>query len=104
MFFSPGCDHCQHETEEIIKRKNDFKNIQIVMCTIAPLWEMNDFYKKYKLSQLSDLVIGRDYQYVLPSFYMIHNFPYLAFYNKNKQLISTFEGTLAVDKILKEFK
>lgn len=103
MFFSPGCDHCQHETEEIMKRKDDFKDIQIVMCTLAPLWEMNAFYKEYHLAQLPDVVVGRDFQYVLPTFYQIRNFPYLAFYDRKQHLISTFEGTLSVDKILEAF-
>ena len=31
MFFSPDCEHCQHETEQLVARKDEFKNIQVVI-------------------------------------------------------------------------
>ena len=34
MVFSPDCEHCQHETEEIIKNIDQFKKYQIVMATL----------------------------------------------------------------------
>src|SRR3569832_221487 len=36
MLFSPDCDHCKHETEEIIKNMDKFKKIEIVMATPLP--------------------------------------------------------------------
>jgi hypothetical protein len=44
MLFSPDCDHCQHETEEIIKHIDKFKNVQIVMATVMPFAAMKSFY------------------------------------------------------------
>ena len=49
MYFSPGCDHCQHQTEDMIRRMDELKDIQIVMATYAPMEEMNDFIAKYNL-------------------------------------------------------
>ncbi len=43
MLFNPQCDHCQHETEEIIKNIDRFKNIQIVMTTSMPFDAMKEF-------------------------------------------------------------
>jgi hypothetical protein len=35
---------------------------------------------------------------------MIHNLPFHAFYNKKKELISAFEGSMSVEKILVELE
>src|SRR5438128_12648826 len=40
MLFSPDCEHCQHETEQLIAHKEDFKNIHILMVTTLPVYRM----------------------------------------------------------------
>lgn len=104
MLFSPECEHCQHETEELLKNKDEFKDIQIVMATNFPLWEMNDFVKKYKVKELPDVVVGRDFYYLLPTFYSVHNFPFLALYDKKGNLIDVLEGSYPVKTVLETFK
>ncbi|MEI9808269.1 MAG: redoxin domain-containing protein [Bacteroidota bacterium] len=104
MIFSPECDHCQHETEEIVKRIDDFKNIQIVMATTWPLQMMNSFVTKYGLAQFKNITIGQDTEFMLPSYYNIGNMPFLAFYDKKGNLIDVFEGNLPVEKVLAKFE
>ena len=104
MLFNPGCSHCQHETEELTKKMDDFKNIQIIMATSMPFDSMMSFRKTYELDKYPNIVVGQDIHYFLISFYMIHNLPFLAFYNKKKELISVFEGGLPMDRVLEEFK
>jgi len=103
MLFNPQCNHCQHETEELIRNKEDFKKIQIVMATTMSFDSLRAFSKKYELEKYDNIVVGRDIHHFLPSFFMINNLPYLAFYNKEKQLISVFEGALPIPQILKVF-
>ena len=104
MLFSPGCSHCQHETEELIAHKEAFKNIQIVMVTMQPLSEMKDFIANYKLNEWPNIVVGRDVYYTMPAFYNIHNLPFLAMYDKKGDLISTFEGSMPIEKVIDTFK
>ena len=104
MLFNPQCDHCQHETEEIIKNIDKFKGIQIVMATSMLFDSMITFREKYKLAAYKNITVAQDTHYFLPSYYMIGNLPFLAFYNKKKELISVFEGSLPIDKVLKEFE
>ena len=104
MVFSPECEHCQHEIEEILKNINDFKNIQIVMATMLPIEKVAGFVQKYDLKKYPNIIVGKDQAYMLPAYYNIRNLPFLAFYNKKQDLISVFEGNLGVPKILKEFK
>jgi thioredoxin-related protein len=104
MMFSPECSHCQHTAEEMYKNKEALKDIQIIMATILPLYEMNDFMKKYKLNEMDNVVAGKDIYFILPPFYAIKNFPYMAMYNKKGNLIMGFEGSMPVEKLLAVFE
>ncbi len=104
MLFSPDCDHCQHETEEIIKNITAFDKVQIVMSTTLPFDKMVDYYNKYDLKRFDNIIVGKDQAYFLPVFYDIHNLPFLAFYNKKKELISVFSGALPINKVAEELK
>lgn len=103
MLFSPDCDHCQHEAEQIAKHKEDFKNTHILMVSTFPLFRLKEFSEKYGLNQMENVVVAKDPYYLLVSFYAIRNYPYLAMYNKKGDLIQTFEGTMGIDKILETF-
>ena len=104
MLFSTDCDHCKHETEEIIKNIDAFKKVQIVMSTTLPFDKMLDYYNHYNLELFDNIIMGKDVSYLLPVFYDIHNLPFLAFYNKKKELISVFSSALPIDKAIEELK
>ena len=103
MIFNPGCEHCQHETKEITANIEKFKNIQIVMTTPESFEKMKEFYKEYKLKDFPNITVGRDEHFTLPTFYYIHNLPFMAFYDKKQKLISVHEGSFGVEKILAAF-
>ncbi len=104
MLFNPQCEHCQHETEALTARINDFKDIRIVMATNMPFDSMMAFRQRYSLMNYKNITVGQDINYFLTSFFMIHSLPFLAFYNKKKELISVFEGGLPMDRVLKELE
>ena len=103
MLFSPDCTHCQHTAEEMIKHKEELKDIHIVMATMHSITQMNEFVQKYGLNQIPNLVVGKDVYYILSGFYNIKNLPYMAFYNKKGNLISGMEGGLPIPKVLQIF-
>jgi len=104
ILFNPDCDHCKHEIEEIIKDMDEFKNIQIVMATMMPFDLMKSFYEKYGLAKFDNITMGRDFQYLLPSFFQIRFMPYLAMYDKKGNLLTTFEGTMKIEDLVNVFK
>jgi hypothetical protein len=103
MYFSPDCDHCQHQMDDILKDMESFKNIQLVLATVQPFDQMKAFNEKYKLAQYSNVYIGRDIKYILPPFFQMRNLPYLALYNRKGNLITTFEGNVKTKKLLDAF-
>jgi thioredoxin-related protein len=104
MVFSPMCEHCKQETEEMIKNIDKFGKSVIVMATMMPYDSMMSFREKYKLAQLENIIVGQDTHFFLPSFYMISNLPFLAFYDKKGNLISVFEGSMPIEKAAEELR
>jgi thioredoxin-related protein len=104
MIFNPDCDHCKHETEEIIKNIDQLKDIQIVMATMMSFDSMKSFYEKYDLQRFENITVGQDVTYTLPTFYQIHFMPYLAMYSKKGNLLTTFEGSMNIEDLINVFK
>ncbi len=104
MFFNPDCDHCQHQTQDLVKDIASFKNVQIVMASYEPLAEIKAFYEKYQLANHPNIHIGRDTKFLLPPFYRIPNLPYLALYDQKGDLIRTFAGNVKTARLLVEFR
>ena len=103
MFFSPECDHCKHQTRDILEQSDKFKDIEIVMATYQPFNEMREFYKNFHIADHPNIKVGRDEKFVLPPFYKIKSLPFLALYDKKGNLITTFEGNQKADTILNAF-
>jgi len=104
MMFNPQCEHCRHETEDLIRNIDAFKKIQIVMTTSMPFDSMLAFRDKFQLSRYKNIIVAQDTHYFLFSYYQNHSLPFLAFYNRNKDLISVFEGGMPMNLVLKEFE
>jgi hypothetical protein len=100
MLFNPQCEHCQHETEGIINNISRLKNVQIVMATTMPFDSMMAFRKKYNLTNYKNIIVTRDTHYFLPVFFDIRNLPFLAFYNRKKELIEVFEGSMPIERVI----
>src|SRR5215510_12726294 len=62
ILFSPDCEHCKKETEELIDKIDSFKKIQIVMATFMPISDTKKFYDNYKLDRFSNITVGYDMQ------------------------------------------
>jgi thiol-disulfide isomerase/thioredoxin len=104
IVFNPDCEHCKHETEALIKNIDSLKNIQIIMATIMPFDLMKSFYENYDLQRFQNIIVGKDVQYTLPSFYQMHFMPYLAMYDKKGNLLATFEGAMKIEDLIHTFK
>jgi len=104
MYFSPDCDHCIKQMNEMNKRMKELKKLQIIMVTYQPMDLLVDFIKTYKLQKYSNIKAGRDTKFLLPGFYQIKSLPYFALYDKEGKLITVFESNTPVDKLLKAFK
>jgi thiol-disulfide isomerase/thioredoxin len=104
MYFSPDCDHCQKQMELILKDIDSLKNIQIVLASFQPFEQIKEFNKKYNLEGHPNIYIGRDIKYIMPPFYGIHKLPFLALYNSNGKLITTFQAGATGETLVNKFR
>jgi len=104
VLFDPNCDHCKHETEEILKNIDSLQNIQIVMATNADFGDLKKFYQHYNLEKFKNIKAGIEPKTYLAVFFAIHNLPYLAMYNERGVLLKTHEGGMKVENIVKVFE
>jgi thioredoxin-related protein len=103
MYFSPTCDHCQHQWADMVQHKEELKKIQIIMATYQPFDEMEEFYRKEKIASFPNIKMGRDEKFGLPGFYAMRSLPFQALYDKDGKLITTFEGNVKIEKLLEAF-
>jgi thioredoxin-related protein len=103
IFFSPDCEHCKHQTKDILADFDKFKDIEIVMATFQPFEEMKSFYYYFKIGDHPNILMGRDEKYMFQPFYNFRSLPFLALYDKKGQYITRFEGNQKVETILNAF-
>ena len=77
--------------------------IGMTVAMLIGLWVYDELsFNKYH-ANYDNIVVAQDTKVFLPAFYMMRSLPYLAFYNRKKQLISVFEGSLPIARILEIF-
>lgn len=103
LYFSPSCEHCQHQINDMMKRIKDFKKYQIIMATYQPMEEIREFYKNYRIASYPNISVGRDTKFLLPPYFRIRNLPYMVLYDRKGHVITTFEGNVKIDKLLSAF-
>ena len=104
ILFSPECSHCQHTAEELVQYKDELKDIHIVMASMFPLKQIKAFEQTYGLTQLPNVVTGKDIYFLIPPFYDVKSLPFMAFYTNKGALISVFEGAMSTKKVIELFK
>ena len=97
IYFSPECEDCQKMTEEMLKRMNDFKKASIVMVTYLPVETVKPFIARFSLNMYPNIYVGTEgSSFIVRYYYNITTFPFIAFFNKNGDLIKSFnkEGNI----------
>lgn len=100
-FFNPDCEHCQHEATQLAKSMNKLKKIEFIWATYAASFEeISDFANKYHLNDLPNVHFVKDVNYAIPSFYHLEMTPYMAAYNKKRQLVKTFPTGVSPQQLI----
>ncbi|TDX00646.1 TlpA family protein disulfide reductase [Dinghuibacter silviterrae] len=100
MYFSPDCEHCQHQTEAILSKMDSLKGVRFVMLTSLPFDKMKNFYFYYKLADYKNITMGRDYEFFFSRHYGSQYVPYLAIYDRHKKLVKVFDGGTTVTNLI----
>jgi hypothetical protein len=52
------------------------------------------------MARFPNVVMGRDPEYILPSFFKVRFTPYVALYDKNKKFVKAWESGIAMSELL----
>lgn len=104
VYFTPTCGHCQITAEAFSKKMKEMRHIYFVWVSYSALPEVKEFAANFSLQQFNNLVIGRDPNYAIPSFYKVNYTPYMALYNAQHHLVQTWEKGTEPDTIISLLK
>ncbi len=102
IVFSPDCEHCQHEVNELKAHIDLFKKVQIVMVSSLDFSYIKKFYEEYKIADYPNITIGRDANYMFGTFFNVRSFPAIFLYNKKGKFVKSFDGSVPIEKIADE--
>lgn len=93
IYFSTECDDCQHLTNELLTRIDDFKNVSFAMITYLSVESVSQFVTKNNLNKYSNIFVGTEGDYLfVKDYYNIEQFPFIALYNKDGELIKKYNN------------
>jgi thiol-disulfide isomerase/thioredoxin len=104
IYFSPECGHCQITAQEFGEKMKAMRNIFFVWVSYYPLPEIKEFAKKFNLQQFTNIIIGRDQNYTIPSYFRVKFTPFMAVFNKDHHLIQTYQQGTEADTLINLLK
>jgi len=100
LYFSPDCEHCQEETEGILKNIKDFKTIQFYFIANESIDRMRIFNSVYNISKYQNIVLAQDYTFSFTKYFKSAVPPYLLIYNRRKELRAILAGKSTAKEIV----
>jgi thioredoxin-related protein len=91
IYFSPTCGHCQIMAKDIADHKDSLKNMFFIFVSFNPLNDIKGFSSYYGLDGMTNMRIGRDPKYHIPSFYRVQYTPFTAIYDSKRKLIQVYD-------------
>jgi thiol-disulfide isomerase/thioredoxin len=104
MFFSPDCDHCHQQTNELLAYKKELKGVKILLLSVAPYEEIKKFYKDFGLASMPNVKVGQDKNFKLGLTYKVTTYPSIFLYDRRAILAKAFVGNIGVPAILDALK
>lgn len=100
LLFNPTCEHCQEETLLLEKNIHKFKNSKIVLMASPNMGTYMEFFRNTtKHSQYPSIVVGLDSADFINKTYNYNSLPQINIYDKNRQLIKTFNSDTPIGEL-----
>lgn len=101
LFFSPDCELCEKEINDIILNKELFKDVRWLFITQSILAnEMRNFLTLYPLSEIENSVILLENWPKYHTMYDITGPPAMFVYDDKGRLIHSVRGSVGIDIII----
>ena len=105
IYFAPDCDHCIVLMDDLFPRFRQLDKASVLMVTYKNPQEIIPFEKKYNTYQYPNLKVGTEgLAYNLKNFYKLERTPFMALYNKQGQLVATYNDKSPASALLAAYK
>ena len=101
VLFQPNCDHCQREADAISKNLESFKGYGLFFVSTDDFSVMNDFARRYKLKEASNVYFARTSGDVIYNLFGSIDAPSVYIYKEGK-LSAQFNGETPIDEIIQK--
>lgn len=90
LLFSPECDHCQQQTQEIVSHINELNNINFILVSNKPVAMLKEFAKKYGTNKCKNILMAQDAGNQLSRYYDVGGYPSMLVLNKSGVLVDRY--------------
>ena len=104
VYFSPDCEHCQHETANILRKMDSLKDVRFYFITTDPFERLRVFRQYYHLSKYRNVVLGEDYRFSFFNKLKPAGTPITFIYDRSKRLKAVISGETEIGKIISLLK
>lgn len=104
VVFSPDCGHCQVFVKHLLDSFKLFKNTQLVLASSLDYSHIRKFYEDQKIGEHKEIIMGRDANYRLGSFYGVRQYPSAYVYNKKHIFLKKFESHIPIHELASDEK
>jgi hypothetical protein len=103
MLFNPTCEHCEDQARSFKENISLFKKSKIVLVAAANMGPyLSYFTNNTKLDSTPQLQVGIDSSQYIDKTFTYESLPQINIYNKERKLIKTYNGPVAIES-LKDF-
>lgn len=104
VYFSPDCDECQKETEQIIKHMDSLKDYKFYFITSDPFARLRVFSKFYNIPRYPNIILGQDIERRFSILYRAGGTPFTVVFDCKKRLRTVFNGEANVETLINVMK
>lgn len=98
--FDAYCKDCQEETDSLLKNMDAVKEARFYFVTTEPFSQVREFNEFYRLAEYPNVVIGQDYGRFFPKHFKSHSTPFVAIYDRRKNLVGIYDGKPATSELI----
>jgi thiol-disulfide isomerase/thioredoxin len=101
IFFSPDCEHCQKETQQLTANMGLLKGAKILMVSAMEHSFNKKFYTDYTIAKYPNIILGREPTMQMGTYFKVHTLPTAFLYTTKGEFVQAFKGTIPVAEIAK---
>jgi thiol-disulfide isomerase/thioredoxin len=100
VYFSPDCEHCQHETESILHAMDSLKDVKFYFITNDDFSRLKVFDKYYKIYKYKNITLCYDYSFSFIRLFKNVAPPYTVLYDEDRQLRAVFNNQVKAEDLI----